>query len=331
MGRADSYNFASEYGWNELDYRIADKLLDAQKLDSVYPLDVFQGFGRVQLDKVLVQNGLYFDDESSIAHGEDKFYCFQLADAGTVKVTLAWSDYPAEITAKNAFVNNVDLIVGGEELTAFAGNYKSRRDIRNNVEHVIYPNLKKNQKIIALVRGYNIPHGKQHYSLVVTGPMNPNHREPFSSTGFVDPVCKLEIARDHFSQASLRSDHSQSLKIGPVATGFIFFFAILVGIFLLYICFHFNMCLFAVCLPALDEMADDLFDSKEDDLGARTEDEVAKNAAQLDALQNATTPRGEHENKQGIRSERLGIEGEVRSSDVQRVSISTERPDSPET
>jgi hypothetical protein len=123
---------------------------------------ILQGFGRIQLENVLWfsdtdQFSLFVLDGETALNGKDRDVVVPITADGSLKVTLAWSDAPAQVNADLAAVNNLDLIVGRwgaapavqhwRPLTSartgrtvselWAGNFKDKRDERNNVEHVI--------------------------------------------------------------------------------------------------------------------------------------------------------------------------------------------------
>lgn len=154
-------------------------------LGSTYPPSSYQGYGRVQLDRTLKfpesNFELYIDDGyhsgqpadpppfASSYTGIDKNYCFVASITTTFKVTLVWSDYPAQLNARVAAVNNLDLIVGRSARDLQTGNFQTRRDERNNIEQVIFANVRKGEIVRVKVRGWHVPMGPQPYALVVTG------------------------------------------------------------------------------------------------------------------------------------------------------------------
>lgn len=187
---------------------------------SIYPLDRFQGFGRLQLNSVLKfpesTHGLYIDEISKIYEREEINYCLRANGKEKIKITLAWIDYPAEITNANArgggaFINNLDLIVGpfskSRKLKIVTGNYIFRRDERNNIEHVIYPlsgvdiQQLDGYDIRVKVRGFAVPKGPQPYSIVIRG--------GFDDTKVIESQsgeCQFDIPWDLFDPA-IRKDY----------------------------------------------------------------------------------------------------------------------------
>lgn len=64
-------------------------------------------------------------------------YCVQAA-GGAIKITLVWADPPADLTASQALVNDLDLTVHADSLSGYSlrGNGAPGGDHLNNVEQV---------------------------------------------------------------------------------------------------------------------------------------------------------------------------------------------------
>lgn len=168
--------------------------LDWWKLGNVYPIDTFQGFGGVRLRTVLrfadSSHMLWVKDNTTIGTGEHHSVCIKMERAGTVKVTLAWTEPPGTLLGM-PFINNLDLYVGKGADDVAAGNFVDKRDVRNNMEQVIYPppdqsdgldkladafkpkrTLNTGEILRIRVQGYQVPQGPQPYALVITGPFS---------------------------------------------------------------------------------------------------------------------------------------------------------------
>jgi hypothetical protein len=91
-----------------------------------------------------------------------------------LKVTLAWTDYPASTSAVTSLVNDLDLTVTAPDGTIYKGNVFSGGwsapggsvDRLNNVENVYVFSAAAGTWTID-VSGYNVPSGPQTFALVV--------------------------------------------------------------------------------------------------------------------------------------------------------------------
>lgn len=99
--------------------------------------------------------------------------------SGSLRVTLAWTDYPGNPAVIQQLVNNLDLeIIAPDGTTHYYGNtglYSSvpclrdgRWDACNNVEGVIIPEASPGDYRV-IVHGYNVPQGPQPFALVASG------------------------------------------------------------------------------------------------------------------------------------------------------------------
>merc|ERR1712216_417102 len=92
-------------------------------------------------------------------------------------VTLAWSDYPAQLSSTWPLVNDLDLHVSCEEEFGGVvwGNGGTNADNRNTVEQVVLPfprrdaNRKRTNFCQASVLASRMPVAPQPYSLVFNG------------------------------------------------------------------------------------------------------------------------------------------------------------------
>lgn len=98
---------------------------------------VFNGFGRFQLDRVLLFHDdtrkLWFDDITSghstnkpLQTGQQNLYCFKV-NSDFFKITLVWIDPPAAAMASKALINDLDLVV------SFNGAVLFGNQLPNNV------------------------------------------------------------------------------------------------------------------------------------------------------------------------------------------------------
>ncbi len=117
---------------------------------------------------------------------------------GGLRITLAWTDYPGELSVAKALVNDLDLEViapDGSHHVGNAGLYVSGSCLRgnkwdncNNVEGVILSNA-PNGTYTVIVRGSNVPHGPQTFALAAVGS---NLREGGSATPTQTPAPGLD-------------------------------------------------------------------------------------------------------------------------------------------
>lgn len=149
-----------------------------------------QGFGRVQLNRVLFQQEpsgkspgqriLVIDDSTRPITATGVEHTVEIGGAaaqpadpilGTeFKATLVWTDAPAQPLDNTPLINNLDLVVtvGGQTLR---GNGGTAADQANTVEQVVLPSVPPNTPITVTVRGGNVQQGPQKYALVISGPL----------------------------------------------------------------------------------------------------------------------------------------------------------------
>jgi hypothetical protein len=97
---------------------------------------------------------------------------------GPFRITLVWTDYPGELSAAKALVNDLDLEIIAPDGTHYYGNqglYTSGQCLRegkwdacNNVEGVVISDALHGTYTV-MVHGYNIPQGSQPFALVASG------------------------------------------------------------------------------------------------------------------------------------------------------------------
>jgi subtilisin family serine protease len=149
------------------------------------------GWGRVDINNSLYGRPFKFvNGEKALATGDMATYSYTVKNGQPLKVTLAWTDYPASPSAEKTLVNDLDLVVKGPD-GEILGNQMIAKgaDHVNNVENVVVA-APKGGTYTVTVKGYNIPQGPQRFSLVVSGsvdggtaqpappPANPNPNPP---------------------------------------------------------------------------------------------------------------------------------------------------------
>ena len=143
------------------------------------------GWGRVTLADTLAFEGgrlTVRDEASGLQTGESTSTVFASDGTQPLKVTLAWSDYPALAQAGVALVNDLDLTVVAPDGTGYVGNSFAdghsiaggTADRRNVEEQVLVSGQAGAYRVV--VSGYNVPSGPQPYALVVRGAVVVDHR-----------------------------------------------------------------------------------------------------------------------------------------------------------
>uniref|UniRef100_A0A7C4YG25 Purple acid phosphatase N-terminal domain-containing protein n=1 Tax=candidate division WOR-3 bacterium TaxID=2052148 RepID=A0A7C4YG25_UNCW3 len=138
------------------------------------------GFGRPCLDSVFYFQGDasklgIVDDSIGIVTGDIAEYRFNVgSNTSNLKVTLVWTDYPANENANPTLVNNLNLSVIDPSNNEYKGNYFSSGqsvtggsyDALNNVE-IVKINSPATGVWKVRVIAQNVPFGPQPYALVV--------------------------------------------------------------------------------------------------------------------------------------------------------------------
>jgi len=131
--------------------------------------DANQGFGRVNLDKLLAPQPplkTTFAEGKGIATGGLDERTVAVAHGGApLKVVLAYSDYPGP-----RLVNNLNLVVRDPASTAHVGNANgtTKFDGANNVELIGMANAPAGNYRVQVI-GSNVPNGPQPFALVIIG------------------------------------------------------------------------------------------------------------------------------------------------------------------
>jgi subtilase family serine protease len=145
-------------------------------LDNANPIpNIHEGWGRVDLGNATDASDVYFDEAASLSTGNSAMHSFEVTSPGVpLKVTLAWTDYPASTSAVTALVNDLDLTVTAPDGTIYRGNAFSGGwsapggafDRLNNVENAYVFSAIPGMWTIE-VSGYNVPMGPQSFALVI--------------------------------------------------------------------------------------------------------------------------------------------------------------------
>jgi len=130
-----------------------------------------EGWGRVDVAYSLApppaRKTEFVDEPTGLSTGGSLSYTYYVSGSGSpLRVTLAWTDYPAAAYASSALVNDLDLVVVLPDGTSVQGN--GNPDRVNNVEGVDISSPPTGNYTVH-VSGYNVPFGPQPYALVVSG------------------------------------------------------------------------------------------------------------------------------------------------------------------
>lgn len=138
------------------------------------------GWGRLDLGNVL--KPFAFENEAvALKTNDTRTYTYAVKPGQPFKVTLVWTDYPANPSAGKALVNDLDLEVRTPDGRVLLGNAEALglggADRSNNVEQVTVAAPAAGTYTVA-VRGQNVPQGPQRYALVVSGNLGEGEPNP---------------------------------------------------------------------------------------------------------------------------------------------------------
>ena len=171
-------------------------LVKATLIDSAVALggnapgpDFDSGFGRIQLDRTLAFAGSAFqlrvdDHREGLTTGSVVEHAYDVSAGTPIRATLAWTDYPAAVSASIARVNELKLEVvdpsgtvwfqtreAGTGLPIATSNPSDPHDQRNVEERLVF-SAPAAGRFIVRVRGVDVPFGPQPFALVVRGALS---------------------------------------------------------------------------------------------------------------------------------------------------------------
>lgn len=147
-----------------------------QEIPTHRPNEV-EGWGRVDIassTRIGQPEEFWFRDESpgletrSTAHFEIEVVSIDQP----LRVTLAYSDFPASVTAARALVNDLDLVLLSPSGLKFYPNGGSVPDRLNNVETIDVSNVESGTYVVEISAHQVAIGGRQPYAVVVTGGVN---------------------------------------------------------------------------------------------------------------------------------------------------------------
>ena len=134
-----------------------------------------EGWGALDVGAAVTAGRAFVDETIPLTTGQDTVLRYASGYSATrpVRFTLVWSDYPAELAAGKALVNDLDLEVTAPDGTLYRGNAFSNgwsrplgvTDRVNNVECVYLPSSQWGEYVVT-VRGHNVPRGPQTFALL---------------------------------------------------------------------------------------------------------------------------------------------------------------------
>jgi serine protease AprX len=143
---------------------------------SAAPADNEQGWGRIQLGNVLSPappNNIIFRDEAGgLSTGDEDRITVEITDTSVpLRVTLVYTDFPSDMSANGALVNNLNLLVLSPGGKFYLGNdfkQQGTPDKVNNVEGVFVTSPETGKWTIRVVAS-EVLEGKQQFALVASG------------------------------------------------------------------------------------------------------------------------------------------------------------------
>ena len=166
-----------------------------------YPSDL-EGWGRIQMNLGLKIDpaspiDLYLQDfphAQGLETDQERNYIFAVAgDSLDLKVTLAFTDYPAEVSATEAPINDLDLLLTSPSGQIYYGNNFAdgssipggAPDSINCVERVVVEEPTLGIWNLCVI-GRNVPMGPQGFAFIVSGQMD--------NSDLIPPVLDLAMA-----------------------------------------------------------------------------------------------------------------------------------------
>lgn len=130
-----------------------------------------EGWGQVNLDESLFPGGgrtNLFWDRQALSTGRTNRYPVVVTGAGELRVTLAWSDYPAALSAAQQLVNDLDVRLVAPSGTILYPHGAAGPDRTNNLLGIDVAAPEAGTNWIE-VSGYNVPQGPQRFALMAQG------------------------------------------------------------------------------------------------------------------------------------------------------------------
>ncbi|MBN1673090.1 MAG: S8 family serine peptidase [Kiritimatiellae bacterium] len=187
-----------------------------------------EGWGQVNVDDTLFPPAplvLTVHDGDSLATGQHEEYEIGINGTNTLRVTLAYTDYPGTAGSGKALVNDLDLVLIAPNGTNYFPGGGSAPNRTDNVEGIDLPNPPSGTYTIR-VSGYNTPQGPQPFALVVCGPVSSNAPGVLKfgsstlSAGEGDGSASITVARAGGSDGTVTVDYATSNGTAQAGTDY---------------------------------------------------------------------------------------------------------------
>lgn len=138
------------------------------------PPDNVQGYGRIDLSKVLPLAGkynfdLYFQDRFGLAENSALFFKVFVADTSTpLKVTLSWYDPAGNPLAAKALIHDISMSMTAPDGALHYGNGGNKYDTTNVNEQLYIPKPAKGKWAVKVFAKALPKRGFQHCAIVIT-------------------------------------------------------------------------------------------------------------------------------------------------------------------
>ncbi|MGQ9703237.1 MAG: S8 family serine peptidase [Actinomycetota bacterium] len=109
------------------------------------------------------------DDREGLRVGDTRVYRVEVSSMSELRVTLAWTDYPALPQSRLRLVNDLDVRVIGPGGESYYPNGRYSRDPLNNTERMVVDVSGKPGIYTVEVKAWNVPLAPQPYALVIQG------------------------------------------------------------------------------------------------------------------------------------------------------------------
>ncbi len=146
---------------------------DTREVPDVPRPNHVEGWGQLNLGESLVPTNsrrMAHFDRDTLATGEFVDYFVDVLQTGRLCVTMAYTDYPAEVASAAQLVNDLDIVLISPNGTEYYPNSSSGPDRTNNVETIeLAAENTMTGSYQIRVSGFSVPQGPQPFALVITG------------------------------------------------------------------------------------------------------------------------------------------------------------------
>ncbi len=146
--------------------------------DNAFPIpNMIEGWGRIDVAAATDGASFFIDRGRALITGQSQEFTATVSRKNApLKITLAWTDFPASPAASTTLVNDLDLIVTSPDGKTYRGNAfqngwsvpDGEADRLNNVENVFVKRAAPGAWTIQ-VSAHSVPMGPQYFALVIDG------------------------------------------------------------------------------------------------------------------------------------------------------------------